>query len=749
MIKRKLFFAALLFALLCFGLQKTGTIRFLHEMPEENRKVVLTGIIDQIESKTDSKYVYLKRAQNSNSGETYGKIILTVADGIFEKLDLKLGERVKVYGKYTGFHVARNAGNFDENNYYHSLGISGKFQLENPEDLKKTGKGWNYLKQWLYEVKTSIVDTFESVMTGFYKPIGIFSAIVAGEKSGLDQNVKELYQTNGIAHILAISGLHISLIGMSVFSILRKRHSYKFSCLISSLVMVGFCVMSGGSVSAIRATIMFLVRMLAELFGKTFDLLSALAFAAILILAENPLILTNGAFLLSFGAILGVGVINIILVDYCSSESRLLKAFSVSLSVSLATLPIITSIYYEIPLYSVFLNLLIIPLMSFVLGSGILCGIAGSLSIVLGRFIIGMGVYLLSFVEILCKIIDWIPYSIVVTGKPALWKVGLFYLLLVSGLVFMKQKAKKGKRLLQEKTERKVTIKRIVFLLLWGIVLFSIFLFKEPSEKLQLTFFDVGQGEGYLIQSPSGTNFLMDGGSTSVNNLKEYRLESAIKYLGVSTVDYSIITHPDTDHISGVMDLIQDDSAGHILIKNLVVADLPGNEKMKDLKELAQTRNIPVITMQAGDVLSDGAIRLTCLHPEENYKAKDTNGESLVFLLEYNKFRALLTGDIGMEEEQRLLEEDLENVRLLKVAHHGSRTSSSEPFLQEAFSGSLPKVAIISAGVNNSYGHPNKETLQRLRNLDAEIFCTAATGEITVSIDETGTMTTKKYLLNF
>ncbi len=749
MIKRKLLFTALLFALLCFCFPKFGKELFFPEMPGINEQVLLTGVVDQIENKTGNHYIFIKKTRNPDTGKKYGKVIITAAEDVFEKLDIKLGGSIEGYFRYTGFHVARNAGNYDEKEYYHSLGIAGKFRLEKSEDLKKTGTQWNYLKQWLYQIKKNIVDTFESTMTGFHKQIGIFSAIVVGEKSGLDQNVKELYQNNGIAHILAISGLHISMIGMSVYSILRKRHGYPFSCLISSLVMVGFCIMSGGSVSAVRATTMFLVRMLAELLGKTFDMLSSLALAAILILADNPLILKNGAFLLSFSAIMGVCVINKVLSDYLPSENRLIHAFLASFSVSLATLPVITSMYYELPIYSVILNLLILPLMSFVLGSGILCGLAGTVSIALGRIFIGAGVYLLSFVEILCMVINRIPYSIMITGKPALWKVILFYITLTVGLLFMKQKTRMEKKWLKEVRNRKVLRKRILWVLLWTVFLILTIFIKIPSGMLNLVFFDVGQGDGYLIQSPSGRNYLIDGGSTSVNKLKEYRLESAIKYLGVSSIDYSIITHADTDHISGVMDLIRDKGAGHISIKNLVVADLPGNEKMEELIRMAQESRIPIIKMHSGTVITDGKIRLTCLHPEEKYVAKDNNGKSLVFLLEYDSFKALLTGDMGESEEIRLLENGIRKVNLLKVAHHGSRTSSSEDFLNGIFAGSLQKIAVISAGENNSYGHPHKETINRLQEAGAEVFCTAETGEIIISVDKTGTVKAEKYLLNF
>lgn len=748
MIKRKLLFAAVLFAVLCFCLIKLCGVTFLCEMPKKQSYVTVTGKIDQIENKTNSQYIFLKNARNALTGIRYGKIIISADAGTGDILDLKLGSRIEAECKYIGFNISRNAGNFDEQGYYHSLGISGKFLLEKDENLKKIGKGWNYIKQLLYGIKKKIVSTFDSVLGDDSKFRGFFSAIVAGEKNGLDNNIKELYQDNGIIHILAISGLHISMIGMSLFKILRRRNGYPVSCLLSSLVMVGFCIMCGGSVSAVRATVMFIVRMLAEMTGKTFDMLSAMALSAILILAGNPNIIFNGAFLLSFSAILGVGVINEILAAYYDSKSRLLKAFIVSFSVSLATMPVITSLYYEIPLYAVILNLIVVPLMSYVLGSGILCGIAGALSVALGRLIIGAGVYLLSFVEILCTVIDRIPCSIIITGKPAAWKILVFYFILAAGLLWMKRKSRK-KKSAEIKKDKSIVIKKAGVIILWASILFAVLVIRVPSQKLIMTFFDVGQGEGYLIQSPSGKNYLIDGGSATVSELMKYRLESAIKYRGVSTIHYSIITHTDTDHISGVIDLLKDIGTGHISIENLVLPELNEDGKQEELIKLAKEKGTNVIKIKAGDTFKDGDLSLSCIHPEKNYEAKNSNGLSLVFILKFGNFKAVLTGDIGLEEETNLAEEDLGGASLLKVAHHGSRYSSTSKFLQQVFEDSDEKIAVISAGVNNSYGHPHKETLNRLKDIGTDNFCTAECGEITVTADKKGYIKVEKYLLNF
>ena len=272
---------------------------------------------------------------------------------------------------------------------------------------------------------------------------------------------------------------------------------------------------------------------------------------------------------------------------------------------------------------------------------------------------------------------------------------------------------------------------------------------------LRISFIDVGQGESILMENPSGTVYLIDGGSTSVNQVGKYRIVGAVKYYGISDIDYVIITHPDTDHISAVEELLNDmkspvpgnggnegtgnkkNSTMGIAIHHILIPTVQGNNNYNMLCELAREKGVEIINLHAGMVMTDGELAMKCLHPAIGYTSESVNDHSAVLDISYGSFTALMTGDLEEDGENILLNDNVLNkggYDILKVSHHGSKYSSTEGFL-EAVS---PKAAVISAGENNSYGHPHKETLDRLSHAGAEIFVTAQSGEIIVEAHKNG-----------
>ena len=744
--RRILFWAALFLAAIFFALIVLCGVDFLPAMPEKGAALILTGKVNKIEEKESRVLLFLSHAKGE--GRSLGTVLLVLQGEQFSSRTVRIGSKIRASCVYKGFAKARNEGNFDEETYYRSLGVGGKFQLNKKAVVEVTDDSYDAARQWLYEVRKKIRGIFETILEQEEEKAGLFSAIVLGDRSGVEADVKTLYQKNGIAHILAVSGLHISLIGMGLFQILRKRFYIPASAILSGGVMILFCIMSGGSPSAIRATVMFLLRMIAAVRGKTFDLLNALAVAGILLLLSNPLYLTNSAFGLSFAAILGLGLTGRAAQEFlCGPRDAVenalspdgkkngVKAFLASLSVFLMTAPILMSLYYEISLLSVFLNLAVIPLMSLILGSGILGGLSGLLSLALARFSIGLGAFLLSFVEILCRIQEHLPFLVLITGAPSAGRILLYYGLLLGGTFLLQRRIRR-----ELEPERKGSMVRKwlaagSFLLLLLLVLFLRF----PDHDLRITFLDVDQGDGILLEMPSGEVCLIDGGSSSVSNVGERRMESALKYRGVSVIDYAFVSHTDTDHISGLLELLESDGAGSIRVRCLCLPQVGGeeDENKTRLLEAAQRKGVAVRYLSAGEEISFGEVILSCLHPAADRVYASANAGSCVFYLTYGDFSALFTGDLDEEGDRELSSRlTIPSCDLLKVAHHGSKDASSAAFLQQAD----PQIAVISAGVNNRYGHPHKETLERLEDCGVRVYVTAERGEVMVRVDRKGKM---------
>lgn len=267
------------------------------------------------------------------------------------------------------------------------------------------------------------------------------------------------------------------------------------------------------------------------------------------------------------------------------------------------------------------------------------------------------------------------------------------------------------------------------------------------SPDLRITFLDVGQGDGILIQSGEFA-CLIDGGSSSVDKVWQYRMENTLKYYGISRLNAVLLSHGDSDHISGVEELLENYDKGYggvnvgsITVECIMLPDTGyEDEALENLKSLAAELEIPVGTLTAGGTLTadespgSGEWKLTCLYPDETVATGDSNQDSMVLLLECGDFTALFTGDLEKEGEENFIEMILEKkttgVDILKVGHHGSKNGTSAELLTLL----SPKIAVISCGENNSYGHPAQETLERLEQAGAQIFRTDRNGAVTVEI---------------
>ena len=731
----------------------------------------------------------------------------------FSGMELQPGNRIRAVCRYREFRHARNYGNFEEEEYYASLGIFLKAEAEN---VIITSSWTDPIGRFLNTFRNQMVDSIYQAVED-PETAGILAAICTGDRSGLTDETRLLYRKSGIIHILAVSGLHISLIGMKVFRLLRKRLRFSMAAVLAVILMLGFCVMSSASASAVRATIMFLVQIAGIGLGKKYDILCAVSLAAILMLAGNPLFVINSAFQLSFAAVLAVGLVyprlsaffllpepggyqmktkaslpSKKLFDLSTYKTRFLSSLLMSLSVTVTTLPLIAASYYEIPVYTVLLNLAVIPLMSAVLGAGLASSLLGMISLLIGRFFCAAGVYAIRLIQWACRITEQIPLHTIVTGCPEPWRMLLYYVLLAAVLlmlhlfgntVFIRLTGYANDSCSIYKHNsinkhsgiwgNKSRLIRGTILFVSVLFLVSVLSLGKNPVMLRMTFLDVGQGDGILLENPSGTVYLFDGGSSSVQELVRYRLADAVKYYGISHIDSVIISHPDTDHISGVEEMLANEKY-NLTIGQILIPDLSGNEHYERLCALAGSSGAEVIALHEGMTITDGDLVMRCLHPAAGYTAEDANSYSAVIDIRYGEFSALMTGDIGEEVEELLLSSgqnqtsryssgqlSSEEVRikqtshdqlaigqlseshvpsggydLLKVAHHGSRYSSSAEFLERI----SPRIAVISAGVNNIYGHPHAETLERFADTGAIVYVTSQCGEIIVEASPDGHM---------
>ncbi len=707
----------------------------------------------------------------------------------------KIGNRIRVSGSLESFQLPRNPGQFNERFYYRSRQYYYKFFGE--EIVILDASVWKIL-EILRDLRKKLVSVYDAHLVS--KEAGVIKAMVLGEKSGLLEEIKTLYQQNGIGHLMAISGLHISLFGRGFYRILEKLGSpKKVSSVLAISVMWLYGLMTGFSISANRAVVMLMLSFAAGIVGRTYDMATALSVSGCIILIQKPMLCFDCGFLLSFGSIIGIGFFYPLLENVAELKKTkkqkgtvkkttidliqhviinkivnpILKSLLASLSVQFVTLPIILYFYFEIPVYGVFLNILVIPFMSILLSLSILGGVAGLLFPkipFLPRFFLGSVHMILNFYEICGETFGSLPYSQVIVGKPQIWQIILYYgvLACIGAILFIMvhRENKIGIFLYGKKENEKsfgdfwfirknisdksdyilqklwIAWKKssgwwkcgICLLLLCSAAFLLIPADKWSTKELEMTFLDVGQGDCIFLKNGNGMTCLIDGGSTDEKSVGTYRIMPFLKSKGVGSLDYVIVTHTDSDHINGIVELLEKNKEGGIKINYLVLPKTTLiEENYEKLINLAEKNKIPIIYIKEGDSFREGNLEMICLHPAPDFVPENVNSYSTLLQVEYGGFKALLTGDLEGNGEEVLLERGkLEDIFLLKVAHHGSKNSTSEKFLEKV----NPELAIISYGENNSYGHPHAQTLERLKSVRSKIMSTADHGGITIEIDK-------------
>ena len=635
-----------------------------------------------------------------------------------------MGSMIMVEGKFYPFAHATNPGEFDAVDYYRMMGQQGR--LMRSSCLAQSGE-FSVFRERLYSCRQYL-----SLLLNICYPekeASVMGAMLLGNKAMLDEDVKSRYQQNGIIHILAISGLHLSILGMGFHRLLHWLRVPKMVDIILSVALM-YCygTMTGMGVSVVRALVMFSLNLCASLVGRTYDLLTAMMTAAFLILIRQPLYLTHSGFLFSFGAVCGIGLLPSASVHFPTVScrfpggNRFLKAVFTGGWISLSTLPVYLYFYYEFPPYSVLLNLIVIPCMGVLLISGVAVIAAATLFLPLGRLAALPGVWILAFYEKLCGFCAKLPGQRLVTGRPEDWRIVAFLTLLGAAVILT----------------GRIKSRQFFVALLGAVFLLCV----RPLQGFEITVLDIGQGDCIYLADGQGGHYLIDGGSSDRKEVETYQIIPFLKYRGVSRLDGVFISHSDGDHISGILGMLEDYRETGIEIGCMFLPDLAEesrDENYLQLTALAQSRGVPVVFLHEGERLEKEKLMLTCLHPEKSYVNSDANAGSTVLYLSYGSFSALFTGDLEGEGE-KLVTERLacmreagrlpERITLLKAAHHGSKNAAKEEFLALV----NPRLTLISAGKNNSYGHPHRETLERLEEQGSQIYQTPESGAVTVRV---------------
>lgn len=668
--------------------------------------------------KTTRTVIYLKKAILIRSGSTKNYPIRNIkCTGKEEKINsLREGMHVRLEGMLVLPELPRNPGQFNRRIYESGKKID--FYLENPTvlEVKEQRSG---VREVVEIWKTEMMNRCEKIYPD--SEAGILEAMLFGEKRELSGDIKELYQAAGISHVLVISGLHISLLALAVAGILRRLgFPMPVWVILSVGVLAGYGILIGQPTTAVRALLMFFVLQGARLLGRSYDLLSALAFAGILMLLDNPDLILDGGCRLSFCAVIGVGWYvsekNKIFWSIGEKEKRknrgkggkgssagaILENIRAGWYLWLFTLPVMLDTFYQVSVVGILWNLVAIPLLPVIIASGGLGVVLAGWNIFLGSLAGSPAYGMLQLYQEIGNISEKLPVGMWTPGQPSKPVIAGYYLVIFLLVLVEKQLIKREKRW-----------KIFPGMELCSMLLLLLLMAHPWQQREKITFLDVGQGDASLLQS-GGQTLLLDGGSTSQKNVGTYVILPYIKQQGISCLEAVVLTHTDQDHINGVTEVLEEGKKGWLTVKNLMYPYwMEGTEQGKQLKKLAEEAGASCRKIRAGDRLTIGKAEAVVLYPKEQEKIAEPNAGSLVLFWKWEGVRAMFTGDLPEEKERELLQ-NLPACEILQVGHHGSATSTCREFLEQV----QPSLAVISCAMKNRYGHPSPDTVDRLKKPD-------------------------------
>lgn len=626
---------------------------------------------------------------------------------------LSIGNQCALKGSLSKPSSARNPNSFNYQTYLYRKNIHWIFQPESISisQCQKTKEG---LYLYLMIKRQQGIELIER-----YFPldvIGIVQALMFGERASITDEILSSYQSQGIVHLLAISGLHVGfLTGLVFFLLIRIGVTREHATTMLMMILPFYMVIAGGAPSVLRACLMTMLLLISIKWKNKLSPLDAVSIACIIILFYNPYLIFEAGFQLSFIVSYSLILSGKILKSTGHFFGMILKVTTIA---QISALPVILTNFYEISLISIPLNMFFVPLYSlFILPLTLATFLSLLIFAPLGELFVLLLTYVLRITN---SIVTWISsyqFGILTFGKPAFLFIGLYIL----SIFFLFYSWERNKN---------TNVALTIFLVVCVTHYFSSYL----NPYGEVTVLDIGQGDTIFIRLPyQRAAYMIDvseklsfGKEDWQERKKSYSVSSDVvipflKSKGIRKLDSLIITHGDFDHIGGAATLMNE-----IEIKKLLLGQGNNENNLeKQIITMANKKDIPIMIVKSGDYWKIDQTIFYVLAPTG--KKSSANDQSIVIFTELGGVRWLFTGDLEEEGERDLLHRfpKLE-VDILKAGHHGSRTSSTELLLEHT----KPKIALISVGRNNRYKHPHQEVLDRLKKHEVEIFRTDQQGGI-------------------
>ncbi len=721
--KRPFCVLAIIYILIIIVLHLLGVVFLGYDKVYSNLNInsQYTGMILDVKDEKDYKDVYVIKLISDNKYINGRKFLINVKK---DNEKLEYGDQINFVGEFLEPDSKRNYGGFDYSLYLKTQKIFGTFNVQNFKIISKNNG--NKIQKNIMNFKQYVKETLRKYLNKDEAELGI--GLVIGDRTGISKEVENDFKDSNLTHMLAVSGSHFTYIILAVGYVNKMIKRNRLGKIIVIIVIILFMNLTGNTASVARSGIMAIMMVIASLFYRRADIWTSMSVAIIFQLISNPYIIFDVGLQLSYGGVIGIVLFNEklteLFIKYFNKKETKIKqyiitAISVTLSANIIIIPIMLLNFNTLSFSFIISNLLAGPLLGVIVIFAFILLFASLLLGSLLKPLFSVLNLLISMLINIAHICANLPFSKVYMPTPNILLVIIFYVCLAVKIYGYKK----------EKYINVILIIIIIFNFYFPILNLKV-------KDLEINFIDVGQGDSTLIRV-NNKSILIDGGGSAFESKSDVGEMTLLPYLldrGLISIDYVIVSHFDADHYKGLIYVVE-----NLKIKNIVISTL--GQESNDFNEfiaLVRKKNINILEVNMGDILKIGKAKMEVLYPnKEPINDNVKNNNALVFKFIWNDFSILFTGDIEEVAEEKILsiyKNNLEKLQstVLKVAHHGSKTSSTNSFLEAV----NPQIALIGVGKNNKFGHPNQGVIDRLNNLNCKIYRTDEMGEISISVNK-------------
>ena len=683
--------------------------KYLEIYKDDKSIISATAVVIKGPSEGEYNYKYTVKAR---TGKYKNKKFIVYINKKNKKL-LEYGDLIEIKGEYSAPEVARNYKGFDYSQYLKTLNIYGTIKVEESKIINK-----NQLSPILISInniKEKMIDNANRNMPK--RTANLLLGILIGERDNIQEDIIESFRTANLSHILAVSGAHTSYIILGITYLISKSKTPKrIGYIITIINLLIFIIITGASYSVVRACIMAIVVIGAKICYRKENFFTSICISLIIILIQNPFAINDIGLKLSFMGTAGIVIFNKSITNFfikLKIKQKIAEALSVTFSAQLMIMPITILNFNTISLTFFISNILASPLLGIIIIFGFISIFISSILNPISKILFLILHIFLELLILVSKVTEKIPGSSILVKTPNILFAIVYYILILFFNYFFVIKQNPTRRF-HKKIIKIITIKNIknafkVIAVVFLIMLLLTRIVRIINPTLKIYFIDVGQGDSTLIVTPKNKKILIDGGEGKTNVLFQYLLDRRI-----NKIDYIIISHFDSDPCNGLIEIIEKRRVENIVMSK----QSKESEEYKKILEIIKQKNIKVSSVKAEDkIIIEKNLYIKILNPAEKFEFQDLNNNAIVAKLVYKNFSMLFTGDIEKAEENlaKKYKNELKST-ILKVAHHGSKTSTSEEFLKYV----EPQIALIGVGENNKFGHPNQITIEKLKNIRSQ-----------------------------